>query len=409
MTGMARHIRPLLLAALIAASPAVAPGQVSGAGTGTGTGTGAGAGAGAGGRGGSDPAAAAQAAAQRLEQATRAMDAADTARNRVAALSETLRGFEDGLEAMREGLRRASIREQTLMRELHAREDEVARLLGVLQAMGTTPGPVYLLHPSGPVGTARSGMILADVAPALDARAAEIRGKLDEVRALRQLQDNAAEVLQNGLDSAQLARARLSQAIADRQPLPRRFTEDPVRTALLIASTETLEGFASGLSELAMDEAEGSLPDISHRKGSLPLPVQGQLLRAAGETDAAGFTRPGIVLATRPRALVTTPVAATVRYAGSLLDYGNVIILEPQSGTVFVIAGLDVVYGETGVVLPAGSPIGLMGGQEAAAGTVLSPISGEGAGNTRSETLYIEVRQDNQPVDPATWFALQEG
>ena len=44
------------------------------------------------------------------------LDAADGARNRVKALTETVRAFEDGLEAMREGLRRAAIREQTLVR-----------------------------------------------------------------------------------------------------------------------------------------------------------------------------------------------------------------------------------------------------------------------------------------------------
>ena len=298
---------------------------------------------------------------------------------------------------------------QAALERVEKLQDEIARLLGVLQIMGNSGAPVFLLHPDGPTGTARSGMILAEVAPALDARAGDLRARLEEVRTLRQLQTSAAETLQKGLDGVQTGRAELSQAIADRAPLPRRFTEDPVRTAILIASTETLEGFASGLSEIAQGEASGDLPDISHRKGTLDLPVQGRLLRAAGEADAAGIRRPGLLLATRPRALVTAPAAATIRYRGPLLDYGNVIILEPQAGTLFVIAGLDVVYGETGEVLPAGSPIGLMGGQDTADGAVLMPTATEGAGNGRTETLYIEVRQDNAPVDPATWFAVQEG
>jgi septal ring factor EnvC (AmiA/AmiB activator) len=302
---------------------------------------------------------------------------------------------------MRDGLRRAAIREKALQAELQAREDEIARLLGVLQAMGRSPAPVLFLHPAGPMGTARSGMILADVAPALNLRAEELRGKLQEMRTLRALQETAADKLRSGLNGVQAARTALSQAVADRKPLPRRFTEDPVKTAILIASTETLEGFASGLSQIAQGESPGSLPDITHRKGA-------QLLRRAGEADAAGITRPGILLATRPRALVTTPAAATIRYRGPLLDMGNVMILEPQAGTLFVLAGLDVVYGATGEVLPAGSPVGLMGGEDAEIGAVITQ-SGEGGGNTRSETLYIEVRQDNQPVDPATWFAMQEG
>ncbi|MDP5348978.1 MAG: peptidase M23 [Paracoccaceae bacterium] len=350
---------------------------------------------------------AARAAAERLDQATRQLDAAQSARDRVRALTETVAAFEDGLEAMRDGLRRASLREARLTRELQTREDEIAQLLGVLQSMGSRPSPVMLLHPEGPMGTARAGMILADVTPALNLRADDLRRKLQEISTLRLLQQNAVETLQTGLNGVQEARTALSQAVADRTDLPRRFTADPVRTAILIASTETLEGFASGLSEITTDEDRTDLPDISDLRGNLPLPVQGQILRRAGEADAAGITRSGLLLATRPRALVSAPTAATIRYRGPLLDYGNVMILEPQAGTLFVLAGLDVVYGGIGEVIPAGSPVGLMGGQDAEIGDILAN-SGNGAGTGRSETLYIEVRQDDAPVDPEAWFATRE-
>jgi len=354
-----------------------------------------------------EAAAAARAAAVRLEQATIKLDTAQSARDRVRALTETVAAFEDGLEAMRDGLRRASLREARLTRELQAREAEVAQLLGVLQSMGNRPSPTMLLHPAGPTGTARAGMILADVTPALNARADDLRARLAEITTLRMLQQNAVETLQTGLNGVQAARTALSQAVADRTDLPRRFTEDPVRTAILIASTETLEGFASGLSEITTDEDRTDLPDITGLRGTLPLPVQGQILRRAGEADSAGISRPGLLMATRPRALVTAPTAATIRYRGPLLNYGNVMILEPQAGTLFVLAGLDVVYGGIGQVIPAGSPIGLMGGQDAALGEILANV-GNGTGTGRPETLYIEVRQDDAPVDPEAWFATRE-
>lgn len=351
---------------------------------------------------------AARTAAARLDKAALSLHRAEGARDRVKALSETLRAYEDGLEAMREGLRRASIREQRILRELQAREGEISQLLGVLQGLERAPGPVMLLHPDGPTGTARAGMILADVTPALTQKADELRAKLDEVSTLRSLQQSAVSTLQEGLSGVQEARAALSAAIADRVDLPRRFTENPVKTAILIASTETLEGFASGLSEIADNEIAGSLPDMSHRLGNLPLPVQGKVLHRAGAADAAGIRRPGIVMATRPRALVTTPAAATIRYLGPLLDYGNVMILEPQSGMLLVIAGLDVVYGNIGEVLPSGAPVGLMGGKEAEIGAIVQQVSTIATGSERTETLYIEVRQGNTPVDPETWFKIPE-
>ncbi|WP_146584775.1 murein hydrolase activator EnvC family protein [Puniceibacterium confluentis] len=355
-----------------------------------------------------ESAAAARAAAAQLEAATVQLDRADGARDRIRALTETVRAYEAGLSAMRDGLRDAAIRETELSRKLRGREDEVAQLLGALQGIGRAAAPETLLHPAGPVGTARSGMLLAAVTPGLAANAADLRADLAEVTTLRQLQEDAVKTLQQGLAGVQQARTALSHAMAERTELPMRFTEDPVRTAILISATETLEGFASGLSEITEEDSESLLPSIEGRMGTLPWPVSGQILRRAGQEDAAGVERPGVVLATRPRALVTTPTSATIRYRGPLLDYGLVSILEPQADLLFVLAGLDTVYGEIGEVLAAGAPVGLMGGTEAETGDILSPI-GDRAGNARPETLYIEVRQGDLPVDPMTWFSTDKG
>ncbi|WP_209507126.1 MULTISPECIES: peptidase M23 [unclassified Ruegeria] len=342
-------------------------------------------------------------AAQMLEQASIALSEAETARDRVHALTETIHAYEAGLGAMRVGLRQAATREAQLSAELRAREKEIRRLLGVLQTIETTEPPVLMLHPSGPLGAARAGIMLSEVTPSLNASAQELAQDLNEVQTLRVLQQKASETLTEGLTGVQEARTRLSEAIADRTDLPRRFVEDPVRTAILISSTETLDGFASGLSEISEGEILDSNDSVLDRKGRISMPVQGILLHKAGETDAAGVTRPGLILGTRPRALVTSPTAATIRYRGPLLDLGNLIILEPQSGLLFVFSGLQEVYGQTGQVIPEGTPVGLMPGEMPEIGAILS-TSSDGTGTDRSETLYIEVREDNRPVDPESWF-----
>lgn len=349
----------------------------------------------------------ARAAASELEAASRLLDRADGARDRVKALTETIQAFEKGLGAMRAGLRQVAINEAQLTRKLQSREAEVAELIGVMQSMGGNPTPVTLLHPDGAMGTARAGMLLAELTPALNRRADALRNDLENVQTLRALQVDAAERLQSGLTQVQAARTALNQAMANRTDLPLRFTEDPVRTAILIASTETLDGFASGLSEIVTDEVAPAPVSLEGRIGALRLPVQGLVLRRAGEADAAGVKRPGIIVATRARAIVTTPTAATVRYQGPLLDFGNVVILEPQADVLFVLAGLDIVYPRTGEVIAAGTPVGLMGGEGAENDGTLSPLR-EGAGTDRTETLYIEVRQNNTPEDPEAWFETDE-
>ena len=123
-----------------------------------------------------DPALSAQRAAQLLERAALAMAEAEDARDRVDALTETIRAYEDGLAALREGMRRAAIREQSITVVFEAEQERLGRLLGVLQSMQAAPAPLLLIHPNGPVGTARSGMIVSDITPAVAEEALELRG-----------------------------------------------------------------------------------------------------------------------------------------------------------------------------------------------------------------------------------------
>jgi septal ring factor EnvC (AmiA/AmiB activator) len=356
----------------------------------------------------SDAAQEARDAARDLEEAAIALQQAKTDRNQIKALTLVVQSYEDGLGALREGLRRAVIRQQRLEAQLDQQEAEIARLIGVLQTLGDNNSPTLFLHPQGATGTARAGMMLADVMPALNAEAAGVRDALQEVRILRELQLSAEETLQDGLDGAQAARTALSKAISDRTDPPKRFSEDPVQTALLIAATETLEGFASGLIEMAPEpEGLAPLPDISHRKGKLELPVDAEILLFPGETDASGVTRPGVTLATQANVLLSSPVAATIRYVGPLLDLGTVMVLEPQPGLLFVFAGLSTAFGEVGEVIPTGAPLGLMGGNDPKIDAILSQ-SGEVSGQDLTETLYIEVRNGKDPVDPGTWFRINK-
>lgn len=348
------------------------------------------------------PAKTAEQAAADLRQAIEALKAADSGKDRIAALTATIRAYETGLAALRQALRGAAVREAEISAGFEARRDQLGQLLGVMSSMEQNPAPMLMLHPSGPLGTARSEMILASVAPAVQAEADRLKAELTEMRNIRALQQETATMLQKGLDAVQGARTALAQAIQDRTDLPRRYLEDPEELRTLADNADTLDAFAAGLAGL---ESDISPPrgDFGTTMGTLPLPVLGSVLRRAGEADAAGIVRPGLLIATHPAALVTTPWPATIRYRGPLLDYGNVMILEPATGYLLVLAGMGSVFGETGDVLAAGDPVGLMGGEEKTAGT--SGVAQDGSGAGRTETLYIELRQGGDTIDPGPWFA----
>jgi septal ring factor EnvC (AmiA/AmiB activator) len=342
-------------------------------------------------------------AAEMLEQAGFALLEAEGARDRVEALTQTVRAYEEGLLALREGMRQAALREQTILLVFEAERDRLGRLLGVLQTIDAAPAPLLLMHPEGALGTARSGMILSEVTPAVAAEARALRAQLEELATLRALQDTAVAQLSAALDRAQDARTQLSQAIADRRSLPENFIRDEAAMAELIDSVDSLDGLAAILAA-APPEAAPDLPDFAGARGTLALPVLGTTLRRFGEADAAGVARPGLVLATRPRALVTAPWPATVRYGGPLLDYGNVVILEPEGGYLLVLAGLGTLYAAPGDIVAMGAPLGLMPGDAGPDSEELIVSTPQSGGGGLTETLYMELREAGAPVDPAGWF-----
>ncbi|WP_298259286.1 peptidase M23 [uncultured Litoreibacter sp.] len=354
----------------------------------------------------SDPITTAKRASQMLNVAANSLRDAESASDRVGALTETVRAYEEGLSALREGLRRAAIQERSIALVFEAKRDRLSRLIGVLQTIGTSPAPLLMMHPTGAIGTARSGMILSEVTPALQAEALTLRQQLEEVRDIRSLQKNAAALLTKSLTEVQTARAELSKAIANRVDLPRSFTSDSEKMLALVESSDTLQGFASGLTDLNPSDLTNPA-DFEAAKGDLSLPVSGTILHRFNETDAAGVKRPGIVLATRAQSLVTTPWPATLRYSGPLLEYGNVVILEPRKGYLMILAGLGQTFGEVGEVLSHGAPIGLMGGLSPNPDAFLITAAKGGGGN-QQESLYIELRQGDEPVDPTTWFAINK-
>lgn len=350
----------------------------------------------------------ADAAAEELRIAAGQLDKALTADDQVMALGDMIRAYERGMGALRSGLRRAGVREQEIMRDFESRRDRLSRVLGVMTAMQKSPETALLLHPAGPEATARSGMIMSAIAPALSSEAEGLRDALREIRTVRALEEGAANTLAQGMAEVQEARRQLTSAVTDRSTLPVRYGDDPEELTRLVQSSDTLEAFANGV--ITMESDVGApVGDFEGLQGSLALPVVGTVLRGYDEPDAAGVRRPGLVIATSPAALVTTPFAATIRYRGPLLDYGNVAVLEPAQGYLIVLAGLSQVFGEVGDVLLPKEPVGLMGGKEGSAqefGIKFVQNAAVGGRADQTETLYIELRKGKDTLDPTQWFMM---
>ena len=342
-------------------------------------------------------------AIEALDLATADLKNAKNAKKRIKSLSQAIQSYEETLAILRISVRDLTLQQAQLQNVLDHNENEIMQFLGVLAAVQKTPIAGQMLHPNGPLATARSGMIISDIVPILQENVNQLREQLVVLKQLSETQFKAQSSLQTGLLELQKAHSNLGRAIANRDDLPKRFITDPEKLEILIKASKDLETFAASVQSIAISETSVSLPSVSDRKGHLKLPVRGKILGKFNEADASGIKRSGIILATNPKAIVISPTAATIRYLGPLLDYGNVAILEPQNGLLFVFAGMDTVYGEIGQVIPALSPIGLMPSQSNEVDKIFKTRTNFYSGQL-SETLYVEVREGSEPKNPLDWF-----
>ena len=339
-----------------------------------------------------------------LNAATASLSSADATEDRVNALAETIRAYELALAAARDGIRLVTIRERALQLELDGRREEISRLLGVLQTLERATTPLLLIHPTGAVGTARGGMMLAEVTPGLQEQANRLGAQLNELNQLQLTQEIAQAEMSEAFRELSLARTQLSQAISAREPLPEKFAEEAEGLRILAESVSTLEEFTL-LFENVLPDGADETTRFSDEIGNIPLPVSGSIFRRYNEADAAGTKRPGILISTEPLALVSSPWNATVRFTGDVLDYGNVIILEPQTGYLIVLAGVTMPFVDVGEVVKQNDPLGILNAGGIEFGEKLIEVTPEAEALDR-ETLYIEIRESGQTTDPEDWFKL---
>ena len=339
----------------------------------------------------------------RLSEAVAAVAAQATAAS-VAALVAAIAAQEASLDALRDGVIGAEARERVLAFEMQRRQPEIARLLLALEALSRSAAPASGLHPAGPLGAARAAAMLDTLTPALRAEAQALGDRLVEIDATRDLRAGGMEDLAIGLADLTQARDALVAALAADGPSAAPAPPGAIPPALL-REAESLSDLADRLAALSGAVAA---PVDAAEPLALRWPATGRPLRGFGEPDAAGVRRPGLLLQAPPLALVTAPAAGVVRYAGPFLDYGYVVVIAPRQDTLIVLAGLATLETRTGAEVTAGSLLGLLGGRQLDAQEYLM-LGRTQTGETPAETLYIELRQGQRPVDPSTWFADRNG
>jgi septal ring factor EnvC (AmiA/AmiB activator) len=298
---------------------------------------------------------------------------------------------------MRQGLRDLTRRTAALETQIAGKRAETESVLGLLMGMGRTPAPAVLTHPGGPVAHLRAGHAMALIGPALRARTVAMSTRLDQARAIDAAQ--AALLADMRAALAQLQGARAAQTEALRADPGRRVPLDTGVRAALADGPGTLEGFARLLTAAPLPAGAPQVPP-----GALTLPVVGRIIQGWQDKDADGVPLPGLRIAAPGWAQITAPLDATIRFAGPLEGYDQVAILEPSPGRLLILAGMATLLRRAGDAVRAGEPIGQLGASSPDAPEFLIEAVAN-AGAISEESLYLEVREGGESVDPSLWFA----
>lgn len=388
-------------------------------------------------------------AAKRITAAGRQLSGARDPGTRVQALSQAIAAYQSALETLRAGVSGANARERELSEELEARRAEIQHLIAALETMGRTPPPAQgMIHPGGPVAAARAAATLSKLTPALHAEAEDLAREYGELAELRRLRLEGERDLATGIAALGAARTELGETLRRKAPPQPRETEDPAMAEVL-RSSDTLTTLAAKLAGQGGGRRTADAPPPK-----LSRPVAGEIARRFNEADAAGVRRPGLTMSAPPLSLVTAPADAIVRYVGPFLDYGYVVVVETDEGTLIVLAGLARVQVAASQAVRRGDLLGQLGGpayesrdggppaidlgepgpaenaDEATEGEATEvetedetgedhgpgetadgeAAENDGTGGTGAdELLYIEVRHGRGPVDPAELFASENG
>ncbi len=342
------------------------------------------------------------AAAQRLlAEAEVALTSASGRTERRNALALAVKAHEAALLALRSGLRRLAETDRELSAALKADHDRVLAVVAALQSLARAPRSAVLLHPDGALAAARSASVFSELTPRLHEAIQVTARRIDTLRGLRVRQEIARAEARGALASLQALRAESGRSRGEARSRVAAAEDLRVQAAEAAARAQDLDDLAETLR--ASFGERGTAP-FETRRGRLVPPVAGRISGTFGGVDPWGRTGQGVSITAPSYAEVRSPTAATVRYAGPLIDYGEVVILEPEAGWLIVLAGLAETHRRVGEAVVAGDPLGDLGGPLPSSEEFLLEASGA-VPKIDSSDLYVEIRRDGVAIDPAPWFA----
>jgi septal ring factor EnvC (AmiA/AmiB activator) len=359
-------------------------------------------------------------AAEQAAQQQAAAEAQRLAEGKIAAVAR-LRQAEAATAEVAMRMDQLGAEQRKAQAALDARAETMQPLLPVIERLSLFPAETLLAVPGQAEDTLRGVLVLRGLASEAGQEALALRRDQDRLAATtRELHGEIPRLV--AAEARQKAEAAaLDQQIASTQAGQRQAEGEATvaaeRAASQAAHAETLRGVLADLEaarqaqreqareqavtaerrrrgdeaaaarqrEAALDQAGPALP-----RGQLTAPVEGAVIRSWGDATDGGPAI-GISYRAAPAARVVSPCAGRVAFSAPFRSYGLLLIVSCGGGYHAVLAGFERLDAKLGQLVASGEPVGVMPGWQ------------PGQAGSRP-TLYVELRRDGRPVNPAPWL-----
>ena len=308
---------------------------------------------------------------------------------------------------------------------------EIANVLAALERISLNPPPPLIVDPDDALGSARSAILIAAIVPQLQARADAVTADLKALTEIKTQALAEEATLRANHQVLEEERLRIATLVAARRRGIDQRTEqlaaEEAEAVALAGRATTLQELIGSLSERAAAvsnntpsvpvdpdapvlspeqvrtalantaRTEPAIP-FSAARGFLTMPANGVNVVDFGAGDGFGGVSQGLSVMTRADAQVVAPADGWVLYKGPYLNYGQIVILNTGESYTALLAGLETVTVDIGQFVQMGMPLGTMGSR-----TIGRSVTTNAGAD--QPTLYIELRQNNEPVDPTGWWA----
>ncbi len=322
-------------------------------------------------------------------------------RRKMVRAAGSIQEQEESLDRLEEKLREFEAQQTLMKNRLEIRKEQRLRVLAALQNLAWKPTEALLIQPLPPQDTLRSALLLREAVPRLEYSTEGLRKDLMKVASLTTAIRAQYAQIKTMTRRLEQKRKNMDELIGKKSRLQTAFASESARAK---SKAESLAKQAGDLKDLLvrLDEesrrqkqmrpAQSGVPTgaFMAAKGRIPYPVKGNIIKKFGDMTDAGSASKGIIIRTRANAQVISPYDGTVLFAGPFRGYGQLVIIEHGDGYHTLLAGLGRLDTAVGQSLLAGEPVGIMVAQT-------------------QPTLYIELRKNGQPINPAGFMNQKRG